>query len=79
MKVTGWQVHAVPALIPHSSFFALLAEKKFPAATFIRKPEQFDYITEPDIFHEYFGHCPMLTYSPFASFMQTFGEFGHYQ
>lgn len=76
MAATGWQVEAVPALIPHSQFFNLLAHKKFPAATFIRRREQFDYITEPDIFHEFFGHCPMLTYFPFAKFMQKFGELG---
>ena len=76
MSATGWQVEAVPALIPYSHFFSLLADKKFPAATFIRRREQLNYITEPDIFHEYFGHCPMITYQPFANFMQKFGMLG---
>ncbi len=76
MAITGWQVEPVPALIPHSKFFTLLSEKKFPAATFIRRKSQFDYITEPDIFHEYFGHCPMITCQAFADFMQKYGELG---
>src|SRR5580700_3286172 len=60
-KHTGWGVAAVPALISFNRFFKLLSEKKFPAATFIRRREHMDYLQEPDIFHEIFGHCPLLT------------------
>lgn len=74
MAVTGWQVEAVPALIPEDEFFGLLANKRFPAATFIRTREDFDYIKEPDMFHEVFGHCPMITHSAYADFLQHYGE-----
>ncbi|GMG88136.1 phenylalanine 4-monooxygenase [Biformimicrobium ophioploci] len=73
---TGWQVERVPALIGFETFFRLLANKRFPVATFIRTPEEFDYLQEPDIFHEIFGHCPMLTNQAFADFTQTYGELG---
>ena len=59
---TGWECAAVPALISFDKFFELLANKKFPVATFIRSREEFDYLQEPDIFHEIFGHCAMLTH-----------------
>lgn len=73
-RSTGWSVVPVPAMITPEKFFELLANKKFPAATFIRTPEDLDYLQEPDIFHEFFGHCPMITHQPFADFMQTYGE-----
>jgi phenylalanine-4-hydroxylase len=73
---TGWECAEVPALISFDKFFALLANKKFPVATFIRSEEEFDYLTEPDIFHEIFGHCGMLTNKAFADYTQKFGEFG---
>lgn len=73
---TGWQVEPVPALIPFGTFFELLANKKFPAATFIRTPEQMDYLQEPDIFHELFGHCPLLTDPTFAEFAHQYGKLG---
>lgn len=73
---TGWSVYPVPALIGFDEFFNLLANRQFPAATFIRKREDFDYITEPDIFHEFFGHCPMLTEPVYADFMQAYGKLG---
>jgi phenylalanine-4-hydroxylase len=57
-KHTGWSVTGVPALIGFTEFFTLLANKQFPVATFIRTREDFDYIQEPDIFHEVFGHTP---------------------
>src|SRR5690606_2881051 len=57
-------------------FFKLLAARKFPAATFIRRKEELDYLQEPDIFHEIFGHCPMLTNQVYADFMQRYGELG---
>ncbi|GAB4392875.1 MAG: phenylalanine 4-monooxygenase [Gammaproteobacteria bacterium] len=75
-QTTGWQVEPVPALIPHDYFFKLLSQRKFPAATFIRRREEFNYIQEPDIFHEYFGHCPMLTNPIYADFMHAYGHLG---
>lgn len=74
---TGWEIYPVPALIAFEEFFALLADKKFPAATFIRSREEFDYLQEPDIFHEIFGHCAMLTNPDFAEFTHTYGKLGH--
>ncbi len=71
---TGWGVEPVPALIPLDRFFELLASKRFPAATFIRIPEELDYVEEPDIFHEIYGHCPLLTNQAFADFAQKYGE-----
>lgn len=73
---TGWQTAPVPALINFSSFFSLLANKQFPVATFIRSREEFDYLQEPDIFHEVFGHCPLLTNPSFAHFTHTYGKLG---
>ena len=75
-KETGWEIYPVPALINFDKFFALLADKKFPSATFIRKREDFDYLQEPDIFHEIFGHCAMLTNKKFAEFTHTYGKLG---
>lgn len=76
MRETGWQVAQVPALIPFDEFFRLLANKQFPVATFIRTREEFDYLQEPDIFHEIFGHCPLLTNPAFAHFTHKYGELG---
>ncbi|GLK89401.1 phenylalanine 4-monooxygenase [Pseudomonas turukhanskensis] len=73
---TGWQVARVPALIPFQTFFELLASKRFPVATFIRTPQELDYLQEPDIFHEVFGHCPLLTNPWFAEFTHTYGKLG---
>ncbi len=73
---TGWEVAAVDAVIPFAEFFTLLANKKFPAATFIRTPEDVDYLQEPDIFHEIFGHCPLLTNQVFADFSEQYGKLG---
>ncbi|MEE8118853.1 MAG: phenylalanine 4-monooxygenase [Gammaproteobacteria bacterium] len=75
-KHTGWEVAPVPALIPFGEFFALLADKKFPAATFIRSREELDYLQEPDIFHEVFGHTPLLTDPRFAEFTHAYGMTG---
>ena len=71
---TGWSVESVPAVIPAEEFFGLLANKKFPAATFIRIPEEVDYLEEPDIFHEIYGHCPLLTHPAYADFMEQYGN-----
>ncbi len=75
-SATGWQVVRVPALIPFQTFFELLANRQFPVATFIRRAEELDYLQEPDIFHEVFGHCPMLTNPWFAAFTHTYGQLG---
>ena len=75
-RETGWEVAYVPALIPFSEFFKLLADRKFPAATFIRTREELDYLQEPDIFHEIFGHTPLLTNKYFADFTATYGKLG---
>ena len=75
-RETGWEVAYVPALIPFSEFFALLADRKFPAATFVRTREELDYLQEPDIFHEIFGHTPLLTNQYFADFTHTYGKLG---
>lgn len=75
-QMTGWNVAAVPALIGFKEFFQLLANKKFPVATFIRRREDLDYLQEPDIFHEIFGHCPLLTNQSYADFSQHYGKLG---
>lgn len=75
-KTTGWQTAPVPALIPFSKFFELLANQKFPVATFIRTREDFDYIQEPDIFHEIVGHLSLLTHPDFANFTHIYGKLG---
>lgn len=75
-QLTRWQVEPVPALISFGKFFELLANCKFPAASFIRRREDLDYLKEPDIFHEVFGHCPLLTDPNFAKFTQKVGEVG---
>lgn len=74
MACTGWQVEAVQAVIPPEVFFKLLANKKFPAATFIRRQQDLDYIKEPDIFHELYGHCPLLTCQQYANFLEAYGK-----
>ena len=76
MEHTGWSVAGVDALIPFTEFFGLLASKRFPVATFIRTREDFDYIQEPDVFHEVFGHTPPLTDHRFAAFVEAYGKAG---
>lgn len=71
---TGWEVAPVAALISAREFFQLLAERRFPAATFIRYEEELNYVKEPDIFHEIFGHCPMLTNPIYADFMHQYSQ-----
>ncbi|WP_295323772.1 phenylalanine 4-monooxygenase [uncultured Sphingopyxis sp.] len=76
MKATGWQVVAVPGLVPDRLFFEHLANRRFVAGRFIRTPEQIDYLQEPDIFHDVFGHVPLLANPVFADYMQAYGEGG---
>ena len=73
MRATGWQIVGVPGLIPEEAFFALLAERRFPVTDWIRKPEEFDYVVEPDVFHDLFGHVPLLFDPTFADYMQAYG------
>lgn len=74
--LTGWSVVPVPMLIPDHVFFWHLANRRFPAGNFIRTRECFDYIQEPDVFHDVFGHVPMLTDPTFADYMQEYGKAG---
>ncbi len=76
VKATGWQLVAVPGLIPEVPFFTLLANRQFPVTDWIRKPEEFDYIVEPDVFHDLFGHVPLLFNPVFADHMQAYGAGG---
>jgi phenylalanine-4-hydroxylase len=76
MDYTGWSVAPVPALIDFTSFFQLLANRQFPAATFIRRREDMAYLQEPDVFHEIFGHTPLLTDYRFAAFSEAYGKAG---
>jgi phenylalanine-4-hydroxylase len=75
-RLTGWSVVAVPGLVPDDIFFDHLANRRFPAGRFIRKPHELDYLQEPDVFHDVFGHVPMLTDPIFAEYMQAYGEGG---
>lgn len=76
MKKTGWQVVAVPGLVPDEVFFDHLANRRFVAGRFIRTPDQIDYLQEPDIFHDVFGHVPLLAHPAFADYMQAYGQGG---
>jgi phenylalanine-4-hydroxylase len=75
-RLTGWTVVCVPGLVPDEVFFDHLANRRFPAGQFIRRPEQLDYIQEPDVFHDVFGHVPMLTDEVFADYMEAYGKGG---
>lgn len=74
--LTGWTVVAVPCLVPDEIFFEHLANKRFPAGNFIRKANSLDYIQEPDVFHDVFGHVPLLCNPVFGDYMQAYGEGG---
>lgn len=76
MKHTGWQVVAVPGLVPDEVFFEHLANRRFPSGNFIRKPHELDYLEEPDVFHDVFGHVPMLMNPVIADYIQAYGEGG---
>jgi phenylalanine-4-hydroxylase len=76
MQRTGWQVVAVPGLVPDDVFFEHLAQRRFPSGRFIRKPHQLDYLEEPDVFHDVFGHVPLLMHPMIADFIQAYGEGG---
>ena len=76
MQRTGWQVVAVPGLVPDDVFFEHLANRRFPSGNFIRKPQELDYLEEPDVFHDVFGHVPMLMNPAIADFIQAYGAGG---
>ncbi|MEP9358418.1 phenylalanine 4-monooxygenase [Sphingomonas sp. KR3-1] len=77
MKLTGWQVVAVPGLVPDDVFFDHMANRRFVAGNFIRRPDQLDYIQEPDVFHDVFGHVPMLADPVFADYLAAYGRGGN--
>ncbi len=76
MAATGWTLVAVPGLLPDDVFFEHLANRRFPVSVWIRKPEEFDYIVEPDIFHDFFGHVPLLFNKVFADYLEAYGKGG---
>jgi phenylalanine-4-hydroxylase len=75
-RATGWRLVAVPGLVPDHIFFEHLAARRFPVTVWLRKPEEFDYIVEPDLFHDFFGHVPLLSDPVFAAHLQEYGKGG---
>jgi len=75
-NATEWKLEVVPGLIPVNDFFRLLAEKRFCSSTWLRRMDQLDYLEEPDMFHDTFGHIPLLSNPVFSDFMQCFGDLG---
>jgi phenylalanine-4-hydroxylase len=75
-RLTGWSVVAVPGLVPDEVFFEHLANRRFVAGSFIRSPAELDYLQEPDVFHDVFGHVPLLAHPAYADYMQAYGRGG---
>jgi phenylalanine-4-hydroxylase len=75
-EATGWRIVAVPGLIPEEHFFAHLSNRRFPVSVWMREPSELDYLAEPDLFHDFFGHVPLLANPVFARFMQAYGVGG---
>ncbi len=73
---TGWELVAVPGLIPDQAFFTHLANRRFPVTVWLRRPEEFDYIVEPDVFHDFFGHVPLLFDRTYADHLHEYGKGG---
>jgi phenylalanine-4-hydroxylase len=73
---TGWELMAVPGLIPNDVFFTHLAHRRFPVSWWIRDESEIDYLVEPDVFHDFFGHVPLLGHPVFADYMQIYGQQG---
>jgi phenylalanine-4-hydroxylase len=73
---TGWRIVAVPGLIPDQVFYSHLAQRRFPVSVWMRNRSELDYLQEPDLFHDFFGHVPLLTNPTFARFMQAYGQAG---
>ena len=74
--LTGWEIYAVPGIVADDLFFELMANRKFPATTWVRKMSQLDYLEEPDMFHDVFAHIPLLTNQAFVDFLQAISQFG---
>jgi phenylalanine-4-hydroxylase len=75
-RATDWQLVAVPGLLPDLTFFEHLAHRRFPVTVWLREPHEFDYIVEPDIFHDFYGHVPLLFQPVFADYLQAYGRGG---
>lgn len=75
-RLTGWSLVGVPGLIPEREFFAFLSNREFPVTVWMRKPEEMSYLVEPDLFHDFFGHLPMLAHPVFANYVQEYGRLG---
>lgn len=75
-RTTGWRIVAVPGLVPDAVFFDFLVRRRFPSTCFIRRRDQLDYLQEPDVFHDVFGHVPLLMNPVFADYMQAYGQGG---
>lgn len=75
-RMTGFEIIGVPGLIPEADFFAHLAERRFPVTVWMRRRDELDYLVEPDLFHDFFGHVPMLAHTVFANFIQAYGAIG---
>jgi len=76
LAATGWRIEAVPGLIPEEAFFRLLSERRFPVTRWLRRLDEIDYVVEPDVFHDFFGHVPLLFNPVFADYMQAYGAGG---
>ncbi|WP_400190547.1 phenylalanine 4-monooxygenase [Hymenobacter sp. B81] len=75
-RLTGWELVAVPGIVDDAAFFGLLAARRFPATTWLRKLAELDYLEEPDMFHDVFGHVPLLTNPDFCRFLHQLGHLG---
>ena len=73
---TGWQLAVVPGIVPDYTFFELMANRRFPATTWLRKMKELDYLEEPDMFHDVFAHVPLLTNQPFVDFLEALSKIG---
>jgi len=73
-ETTGWQAVVVPGILPDKEFFMLMAQRRFPATTWLRRPDQLDYLEEPDMFHDVFGHIPLLTQTHYTGFLEGLGR-----
>ena len=73
-STTGWEAVVVPGILPDREFFQLMAQRKFPATTWLRRPDQLDYLEEPDMFHDVFGHIPLLTQPQYTGFLEGLGH-----
>ena len=73
-STTGWEAVVVPGILPYREFFQLMAQRKFPATTWLRRPDQLDYLEEPDMFHDVFGHIPLLTQPQYTGFLEGLGH-----